>query len=581
MANIPHVELTDTINQQRERLNLVIDAANASQKIVGGNGISVINGVTSVKTSGDGLSFDEDGNLVGNDAYPNLMTQVVLSPDSPAPVPATPSALSITFPEFSVIFGSKIYYGKQIGDFVQVNVPETTMNVEAGADGPVYVYVDTAGDIQQSSNPISPENSATQCLLGSYYRLSNKIQFGTWAYTPWNGATSRDNRFADSTSLNGGLLHPTKPNEFARDPVNILKEGINVSTSVYNPNTITWPAVNTWTAKALYKGYSASTVATSTIDTTHIYNITSGTLDDISGQEGYIILIPGIVSVTGQDVYLMAMSTKSGNKYKQIYPTMEEAVSGIYSMEVSIGNIASRVAWLGQSIVVKIGATDYTDIAQLQIVGQVPNVLGNYSNTPGHAQPVTVEGLTIKNEGRVIGDIASKNTINFTGGFTLTNTSQNEVEVTSNTSAASQDEVNTGTESIKYVTPETLKNNNYLASIDYVGRILQQNQLVSWPTESSISSWPHTLCISISSSTYTIPNITPTYTDKILTWEVLLKNTTSTDATITWPSTYKPFNGETLVTTIPANSTVFMMMRKYSNAYTLVSNQGTQLNSEY
>lgn len=580
--SIQHVELTDTFDAQRQRLNTVIDAVNANPSVSPGNGISSAGGVISVKKRGDGLNFDSDGYLIGNDAYPNLLTQVVLDPASPSPVPTVISQNGITFPAFSAIFGSKVYYGKEIADFVQIDVPITTMNVEAGANGAVFVYVDTNGEIHQTMTPLTASNSSVQCLLGSYFRINNKIQTNSWKYTPWNGATSKDTRFATGGSVNGGLLTAKTSTTLSRNSINVLLEGVNVSTSIYNPNFTTYASESTYLTKELWPGYDPSALDTSTLDTTHIYNISSHTVDDISSRTGFIILIPGIVAPTGQDVYLMAMSRKNGSNYPQIYSSMNAAVDAIYGYQLDLGTVATRVSWLGQSIVVKIGATDYTDETQLQIIGQVPNVLGSYVSLPGSASSVKIEGLTIKGAGSVVGGESTKTTINFDSGFAVYNTSENEVAVSVDVTiptAANQTEVNTGTNTTKFVTPFTLANQNYLATTDYVDRILQQTLSTAWPSETTVSSWPHTVYVTISSN-YTFPTVQPTYSNKILTWEVVIKNTSSNSVSLTWPAIYKPFNGESLPLLLQGSTSLFLIMRRYSNNYTLVSSQGIQSNDE-
>lgn len=582
--NISHVELEDTFNSQRERINSIIDVVNGLQTITPGDGLEMdSSSVLSVKAVGDGLTFDNDGALVGNDAYPNLITQVVIDPNSTIPAPTSVTELGISFPAFRVIFGNKMYYGNKISDFTVVDVEPTTVYVEAGSNGAVYVYVDNSGEIHQTMTSISPSNSTVQCLLGSYFRLSNKIQAGSWKYTPWNGATSKDMRFADNTSISGGLLHASSANTLSRNSVTILKEGVNIAADVYNPNVITYTYEDPYMTKALWNGYDPSVAPSSTLDTTHIYNITSGQVDDISGKEGYIVLIPGIVSVTGQDVYLMAMSTKDGNEYPQIYPTIEEASRNIYGMDIAISNVASRVAWLGQSIIVKIGATDYTDISQLQIVGEVPNILGNFSNTPGYSQPIQVEGLTIKAASVIVGEAETKNSINFKSGFVVQNDSENEVGVHFDTSLlpvkASSNEIEQGTIDNKFVTPLGLKSQTYLATVNKVESILQQNQSTTWPTSSSVDVWPHTVVITATSN-HSISSVQPTYTDKILTWEVVIKNTGTNSISISWPASYKGFNGEDLLDTLEGGTAAFMIMRKYTNTYALVSLQGIQAIAE-
>ena len=545
MSTIPYVELTDTFNTQRERINQIIDNVNAGATVTAGQGISVAGGAISVKKTGDGLSFDGSNNLVGNDAYPNLLTQVVIDPSGPSIVPTVITATTITFPAFSVIFSDKIYYGTKISDFTRINVPITTITVESGVDGAVFVYVDTTGAIHQTLTPLTPANSSVKCLLGSYFRLNNQIQSGSWAYTPWNGATSRDFRFATGDLLSGGLITVNSLTKLKRSSISVIHEGVNISTSIYNPNSITYVAETPYQAKELWPGYDASVADSSVIDTTHIYNMTNNRVDDISALEGYIVLIPGLVTVTGQDVYLMAMSPYESGEYTQIFSSMADAVLNIYSLQFDLGNVTNRVAWLGQAIVVKIGATDFTNPGQLQIVGQLPNSLGSYLTASGSGSSTQVSAMTVKVDGNVVGSESVITTLNFDSPFVASSTSDEEVEV----------------------------------GVD-LGGILQHNSTSTWPTSFDPNDWPHTVIKTLTGAT-TISTVVPTYTDKILTWEVLLKNTLGSPVTLTWPAIYEGFNSEELPTSVPANSTIFLMMRKYSDNYVLVSKQGTQSNSKY
>ena len=1138
MSSIPHVELSDTFNTQRTRINQLIDLMNTGGGVNPGDGLDVdpVTGELTIKIEGDGLSFDSQGNLVGNDAYPNLMTQVVLDPNGPSTVPTTITSTTITFPAFTVIFDKKVYYGKKIADFEVVNVPLTTMTVDSGVDGAVFVYVDDSGEIHQTMNNISPSNSSTQCLLGSYFRLNNEIQSGSWAYTPWNGATSKDSRFSDGI-LKGGLLSATASNHLSRNAISMVLEGVNTSSSLYNPNKKTYSEESTYSSKELWPGYNAAVLDSSILDTTHVYNMTDNQVEDVSSQDGYIVLTPGVVAPTGQDVYLMGMTestsstysfsnctycegdlsglqgfrfASSGNlivglnesgyittstdgihwttqirpteltdvalanwdyivwngsefivynrqlvseggsyiststdginwttatqdvnlyynemcfnslnnnnivcwdaitgnykistdgktwpsantgqiprpsypaatdrilgiasignlyisivstyntsdrpvycttstdginwttpslisvwpsdklfyglytynnqfiifgdhliatssdgttwtasvqpelisyqfypylyysnavvvfknklriydgrfapfyfleyskqyfdwkqpiqpsvlssgytwkgissnsntivaiseegyiststdginwtaptspsglsdvggwtsiryydnmfillssnnyiststdginwtapsqavggytsgtpvstgrisghgivvsttgrlyygdnfysipfttnsdinvgtktvssfesgvmvnpgdtmsgyrslilfsnggstgvynlnsgeggadapssvldtgnwtcmckfgsyimsiskkgwyslfvgygqnmyfsgaiqsinlgnhswnsicayknkiialgedgyiatyeqvrPYNQIYPTMEEAISSIYGMQVELGNVASRVIWLGQSIVTKIGATNYMDPTQLKIVGEIPNVLGSYSGSSSGGAGSRVTGVTIKDEGVVIGNTEEKTNLNFQSGFTVLNTSDNEVAILNDATPATQEEVNTGTDDTKYITPETLKGQNYLATIDRLESILQQNLVTAWPITTDPNLWPHTIMISVDSN-LVVPSTSPVFDgDHILTWEVVIKNTSSNQISITWPAAYQSFNNESLPESLSGNTSIFLMMRKYSNNYVLVSTQGRQSN---
>ena len=862
MANIAHVELSDTFNRQRETINQLIDLMNTGGGFVPGEGLERDpGGSISIKISGDGLSFDGNGSLVGNDAFPNLMTQVVFDPDVEVPVPTVTSDTTISFPAFKVIFDNKVYYGKKISDFDALEIPPTIMTVDTGEDGAVFVYVDNAGEIHQSLNSVSPANSSTQCLLGSYFRLGNRIQENSWAYTPWNGSTDKERRFTTGGSLNGGILEVLTGTTLSRSAISVILEGINAKNSLYTPNSMSFEADIPYSTKKLWPGYDASVSDSTILDTTHIYNMTTHQVDDISDIDGYVALIPGIVGPTGQDVYLMAMSEIRDNyrasefknifsgyvprhhvdrfiyvdgkyigvtsiggitmstdgvnwstpvqkltdpgaiisnyygltydghyliavseggeiaycpmtsnwspnsdwtittyedvsgfseniaylnghiivgayyrpegssestwclmvsdagaptfnwrkielptlaqqlvanggmflydgtkylsmsitgvvfastdletwteqphdpninahdgprwssfiydgtqfmvlgsnglfpniqgyystssdamtwdevklvdncdgvdeaeylngkvwilnsgvnmanlvfkPYTQIFESMEEAKDSIYNLKVDLGNVASRVIWMGQTIIAKIGTTNFLVSDNLQIVPEIPYSLGVYGSESSGGSGSRVSGITIKANGVVIGEELKKTTVNFASGFTVTNDSENDVSVIANASAATQEQVNTGTENLKYVTPATLKGQTYLATIEFVGNVSQSTTGTDWPTVTSVESWPHTIIITVNDN-YSVPNVQPLYTDKVLTWEVVIRNVNSSSIALTWPSAYQAFNNENLPSSVAPNTSVFMMMRKYSNNYTLVSTQGVQSNT--
>ena len=242
-----------------------------------------------------------------------------------------------------------------------------------------------------------------------------------------------------------------------------------------------------------------------------------------------------------------------------------------------MGNVASRVVWLGLSIIVQIGATDYTDKNQFVLTPNLPNALGLYGSASGSGEGSRIMGLTVKANGSVVGEEEKKTTLDFRSGLTVLNTSENDVSIYVDFGPSTQEEVNAGTNNSNFVTPATLKNQNYLATVEYVGKILQSTMETQWPISSSLSIWPHTLYITVNNN-YTIPNVQPEFTDKVLTWEVIIKNVNNSSISLTWPASYQAFNNESLPAYIDSNSSVFLMMRKYSNNFTLVSTQGVQSN---
>ena len=73
-----------------------------------------------------------------------LPNQVVLDVDESTPVPSEITSTTIKFPAFTVLFADNAFYGKKISDYTKIDVPETTMTLQEGVNGAVYVYVNTS-----------------------------------------------------------------------------------------------------------------------------------------------------------------------------------------------------------------------------------------------------------------------------------------------------------------------------------------------------------------------------------------------------------------------------------------------------
>ena len=77
------------------------------------------------------------------------------------------------------------------------------------------------------------------------------------------------------------------------------------------------------------------------------------------------------------------MSRKSGTTYTQVFDSMEDAINHIYSLEYSLGNVTKRSIFPGQSLVVKVGATDITDPLQFMCIGELPQALSGFTTAAG------------------------------------------------------------------------------------------------------------------------------------------------------------------------------------------------------
>lgn len=289
----------------------------------------------------------------------------------------------ITFPAITVWFNSKVFYGKGKSDFDVVQVSQQTLEATSSwADGVYYAYVDTTGTIQKQDTPVLASDGDEKCYLGSFFVYGGSIQTGSWNFEPWLQQTSVSTRTTPTAQTKGGLILPKNATQLTMGALQIKQEGINFGVDPFDPNVKSLSAVSTFEYKYLYPGYNPGSSAVNTLDTTHLYNMTSGTWDDITGTNGFIVIVPCVVS-TGQTLLIPAMSYKSGTTYSQVFPTQKEAENALFSLPYDLGNVAKRAIYLNQAFIVKVGATDLTDPEQFEVYGVVPQELAGFSDQGG------------------------------------------------------------------------------------------------------------------------------------------------------------------------------------------------------
>lgn len=307
----------------------------------------------------------------------------------------------ITFPQMKIVYNTDTYYGSTQSQHqvTTLSAQELSATVGGWADGVHYIYAETTAQstacvLNHSQEPISGSASATKCLLGSVFVVNGQFQADSWCFQPWLQITSAEMRENPTALTKGGFVSPAGTDTLQMGALDVLDEGINFSTDATSPNIKHFASVSPFTYKHLYPLYDPAEEAKSVIDTTHIYNITDETWDDISDLASdvnphYIVLVP-CMAPTGQTLMIPAMSEKTEGSYTQVFDNMDAAINSVYSLVYALENesghnVAQRVIFLGQSLIVKVGATNLQDPLQFTSVGMVPQELAGFSAASGQA----------------------------------------------------------------------------------------------------------------------------------------------------------------------------------------------------
>ena len=320
----------------------------------------------------------------------HLLTGIDYNSYTTAP---TQSGNAISFPAFSINFCTKGYYGDKLTDFTKVDFAAQTIAASASdATGVWYIYATNLGVITKSQTAPTGDEGATKCLLGSVYIINpNGFQANSWKFTPWLQITSVETRESPTAETKGGYLYPTSGTTMNMGPLDIKMEGINFDANVQKPSILHIDEVIPFTYKFLYKGYDPSASASSSLDTTHLYNLTSASWESLDTSvygDKYMVMVP-CVAPTGQTLMIPAMSTKTGAVYDSLFDTPNEAASAVYGLKYvyndhdGLDQTASRAIYLGFSIVIKVGASDLTNPDNFAIVGMVPQALAGFTNAGG------------------------------------------------------------------------------------------------------------------------------------------------------------------------------------------------------
>ncbi len=310
-----------------------------------------------------------------------------------SPTAPTQNGSTITFPDIELLFNTGVYYGEEADTHINATLSAQTLSAtNAWTDGVHFIYAyynSGAVTIEHQTDPISAAQGGSKCMLGSVFVVNGQFQANSWKYQPWLTVTSVDTRQSPTAYTKGGFVSAASATTLQMGALEIKDEGINFDTDQLTPSIVTIQAVSPFTYKFLYPAYDPTQLDLTTLDTTHLYNIDDDSWDDVSAQSTasapkYMVMVP-CIAPTGQTLMIPAMSHKSGGVYLQLFDSQEAATNAIYSLPYSLGNVAKRVIFLGQSLVVRVGATDLTDPLQMVSVGMLPQALAGFSSASGQA----------------------------------------------------------------------------------------------------------------------------------------------------------------------------------------------------
>ena len=303
----------------------------------------------------------------------------------------------------SIVFGGQIrimfneggYFGNsaskmQIGT-IAANTSWTITNAEDTGVRFLIATLSGGAVVLSTVNSVpGGDEGATKCYLGSFFVVNNggtkQIQADSWKFQPWLQNTPAINRESPTAQTKGGLLTPNTGTTLNIGALEVKAEGINFATNQGKPNIMSLQA-GSYSYKFLYPGYDPSASAATSLDTTHLYNLTSASWDDVSAKEGFIVMVPCVVP-TGQTLLVPAMSAYDSNtgNYAAIFPSVDDATNAVYGLQYTSSatdKTRERAIYLGYSIIVKIGATDLTNPNNYAIVGMVPQELDGFTNAGG------------------------------------------------------------------------------------------------------------------------------------------------------------------------------------------------------
>lgn len=329
----------------------------------------------------------------------NSFSLTGVNKDSYSGTPPTQTGNAIEFSEMKIVYNTDVYYGQTDSTHKECTLQAQTLAANnSWANGIWWIYArktsDTECVLDKQNTPIAPADAATKCMIGSVYVLNGAFQADSWKFQPWLQITSPDRRESPTAMTKGGEIRPSSATALQVDKLEVLDEGMGFDTSVYTPNIKSLIAsAQTFTYKFLYPDYNVAQSARNTLtgsDTTGFYNTSTSSWDTFPASfvsdtnPKYVIMVP-CITPAGQT---LMVAPQSNSSYNQVYDSMDDAINAIWNQQYSLNSangqsVAARCIYLGQSFVVKIGATDLTDARQFAVVGQIPQQLGSFTSGVG------------------------------------------------------------------------------------------------------------------------------------------------------------------------------------------------------
>lgn len=341
-----------------------------------------------------GIEPDSTDNTQVADMINTLPTGFVLTGLVDDTVSAVATTSTVTFTG-KVSFNSKVYYGRAQADETVVTFNAVTLTVDnTWTPGVNFIYATSSGALGKQTSPVLGSEGATKCLLGSLFVIDNsgtlEIQAGSFAFTPWLMGTARETREAPTPKTKGGYITPVSGLIVDMGALEVQMEGINYGANgsgKYTPDITTFAESTYEDFPYLFPDYITTQARSASIDTTHIYNMTTDAYDTLGSAyfTKYMVQVP-CVTPTGQKMMIPAMSEVVDGEYTQIFDSQEEAEAAIFGLQYTSSatdNTRARAIYVGQSIIVRIGSTDLTDREDFKTVGIVPQALSGYTAASG------------------------------------------------------------------------------------------------------------------------------------------------------------------------------------------------------
>lgn len=302
--------------------------------------------------------------------------------------------VSIVFTSFDIVYNLDVFYGNTKAQHQRTTLAAQSISSGGLTDGAWYVYaVTTPGSnvstIAFQQSPVLGSEGATKCMLGTVFVYNGRFQKDTWKFQPWLQITAVENREMPVAYTKGGYMGPLGGVQLQMGSLEILAEGINFDANPNNPTIKEIAAKAPYTYKFLRPAYDPGSAETSEIDTLHLYNMTTKTWDDLTSiaeapTPKYMVMVP-CITPAGQTLMIPAMSEQTDEGYTQLYNSMNDARAAIFGLKYDLQNVALRAIYLGQSLIVRVGATDLTDSTQFESVGMLPQALTGFTAAGGQA----------------------------------------------------------------------------------------------------------------------------------------------------------------------------------------------------